>query len=95
MKRTSGILAIIATTALLSAANIIGAEISIDNSSQKDECLLLAMNCAGEVDSINQRIERLNNEIAKGTAVYTVDELKLLRNKLDEAVGLLGGLIKS
>jgi len=50
----------------------------------KDECLLVAWNCAQSVDSIQQRIERLSNEIAKGTAVYTKDELNTLKRKLEE-----------
>jgi len=51
----------------------------------KDECLLVAMNCKDNVDSVQQRIDKLQNEIGKGTAVYTADELRILNRKLDEA----------
>ncbi|QEM69467.1 hypothetical protein FO488_15755 [Geobacter sp. FeAm09] len=51
----------------------------------KDECLLLAVKCGNGFDTLQQRIERLQNEIAKGRAVYTVDELRILRQKLDNA----------
>jgi uncharacterized small protein (DUF1192 family) len=51
----------------------------------KNECLLVAMNCADRVDSIQERIDRLQNEIRRGTAVYTNDELKKLQDKLDDA----------
>ncbi len=51
----------------------------------KDECLLAAMNCGDNVDSIQQRIEKLQKEIGRGTVVYTDDELKILNRKLDEA----------
>jgi peptidoglycan hydrolase CwlO-like protein len=51
----------------------------------KNECLLVAMNCANQVDSIQERIDRLQNEIRRGTDVYTNDELKKLQDKLDDA----------
>ena len=86
MKRILGMLTILATTALLSVATVMGAEATMGVIDQKDQCLLVAANCANSVDSISQRIERLNKEIAKGTDVYTTDELKRLRDKLDDAV---------
>lgn len=51
---------------------------------RKDECLLVSMNCKNSVDTILQRIDKLNKEISKGTAVYTSHELMILRNKLEE-----------
>ncbi len=50
----------------------------------KDECLLVAKNCPNDF-SIQQRIDRLNTEIAKGTSVYTPDELNMLHKELDDA----------
>jgi hypothetical protein len=50
----------------------------------KDECLLLAKNCANETDTIQQRIERLHNEILKGSDVYTPDELNSLNRQLSD-----------
>ncbi|HZV81517.1 MAG TPA: hypothetical protein VFF53_05035, partial [Geobacteraceae bacterium] len=70
MKRIVTVLSIVATSVLLSAASVISAETGMVNEG-KDECLLVAANCADNVDSIQQRIERLNKEIAKGSAVYT------------------------
>lgn len=52
---------------------------------QKDECLLVASTCPDNVSTIQQRINRLQTEIRKGTSVYTVDELmKLNRDLKDE-----------
>ena len=51
----------------------------------KDECLLVSMNCPPEGMSGQQRIDRLNREISKGTDVYTEDELKVLKEKLNDA----------
>jgi hypothetical protein len=49
---------------------------------QKDQCLLVAMNCKGSFDSVQQRIEKLRKEIEKGTAVYSREELDRLSNQL-------------
>jgi len=59
------------------------------------ECEMLLKNCAQETDSLQQKIARLNGEIAKGTAVYTVDELKTLDNKLKEANLILKNLMQN
>ncbi|QEM69468.1 hypothetical protein FO488_15760 [Geobacter sp. FeAm09] len=50
----------------------------------KDECLLVAMNCGKDVDSIQERIDRLNREIGRGTDVYTSEELQKLREQVDD-----------
>jgi TolA-binding protein len=52
---------------------------------QKNECLLIAMNCADQVDTIQQRIERIKGEISRGTGVYTNDELRRLNRQLEDA----------
>jgi len=49
---------------------------------QKDECLLVAKNCATNSDTLMQRIVDLRKEIAKGLSVYTPDELKALKEQL-------------
>jgi len=54
---------------------------------QKNECLLVARNCP--TDSIQERIDRIQTEINKGTAVYTNDELKSLKRELEDAQNLL------
>ena len=50
----------------------------------KDECLLISKNCLNEVDSLQQKIQKLNLAINKGTKVYTADEIKKLEYKLNE-----------
>ncbi len=52
----------------------------------KDECLLVAMNCPKDF-STQERIDRLNAEISKGTSVYTPDELNMLKKELNDAYG--------
>ncbi|GFO62808.1 hypothetical protein M1B72_19575 [Geomonas paludis] len=60
----------------------------------KDECLLISKNCKNEVDSIQQKIAKLQGEINKGGKVYTADELKKLHDKLKEANDILDELNK-
>ena len=55
----------------------------------KNECLLVAMNCGNQVDSIQQRIDRIKGEISRGSDVYTNDELRTLNRELEEAVKIL------
>jgi len=57
---------------------------SNEQQDKKDECLLLAKNCANETDTIQQKIERLHNEILKGSDVYTPDELNTLNRQLSD-----------
>jgi hypothetical protein len=52
-------------------------------SGQKDQCLIVAINCIGGDDTVMKRVERLNNEIGKGGAVYTPEELKSLQDQLN------------
>ena len=91
MKRILSVVTAVAAALLLNAATVlaIGNIEGIDSEPQlttdKDECLLVSKNCPDEVLSVNQRIDRLNAEINKGTAVYTSEELGVLQNKLDAA----------
>jgi len=59
---------------------------------EKNECLLLAQNCGNQVDTIQERIDRIKGEISRGTAVYTNDELRSLDRELEEANKILEGL---
>jgi len=66
---------------------------AVDNMS-KDECLTISKGCKEEVDSIQQKMKKLNTEIKKGTKVYTPEELKALQAKLKEANEMLDTLLK-
>jgi len=50
----------------------------------KDECLIVAKNCVSE--SINSRVDRIQREIARGSTVYSEDELNHLKNELRDAI---------
>jgi hypothetical protein len=51
----------------------------------KDECLLVAINCGKDFLSLEQKIDKLRKEISKGRAVYSDDELIILRERLNNA----------
>ncbi|HEY5975135.1 MAG TPA: hypothetical protein VIU41_10360 [Geobacteraceae bacterium] len=51
-------------------------------SNQKNECLLVAMNCAPESGFVHQRVFDLRSEIAKGLTIYTPEELNMLKEQL-------------
>jgi len=59
---------------------------------ERNECLLASVNCANQVDSIQQRIDRIRGEIARGSDVYSNDELRRLNRQLEEANRALDGL---
>ena len=51
------------------------------------DCLLVAKNCP--IESIQNRIDRIQTEIGRGEAVYSNDELRSLRQELEDAQQLL------
>ena len=92
MRSSAIIFSLLAASVMMSAIPIGAAETMVGQG-QKDECLLVAHNCIGAVDSIQQRIERLGSEIARGSAVYSSEELRSLNNQLDEAHRLFNSLM--
>jgi len=62
---------------------------------QKDQCLLASKGCAGEADTIQKKIKKLQAEVKKGTKVYSADEIKKLNDKLKEAEDLLDNMMKN
>lgn len=53
--------------------------------SGKDLCLLEKPSSCDRVWTITGKINRIENEINKGTSVYTKEELKILHKRLDDA----------
>ena len=52
----------------------------------KVECMLVAQNNCADQGISRSRIDRIRDEINKGSAVYTTEELQILNNELDRAV---------
>lgn len=91
MRHVISKIALIAATLMIMAVPVLADEGAANPAMEpaaqggKNECLLVAMNCANQVDSIQQRIDRIQNEINRGNAVYTNEELNKLQNQLDDA----------
>lgn len=60
---------------------------------EKDLCLLYGTQCKERVDSIQEKIRKLQAEIAKGEKVYSPMEILRLQQKLHEANELLDNLL--
>lgn len=52
----------------------------------KVECLLVAQNSCAREGTPDTRIDKIRNEINKGTAVYSNQELRILNDELDKAI---------
>lgn len=88
MRRIASVITVLAASVFMSAMPAVSADSGGMYGGQKglkDECLLVARNCPNETDTIQQRIERLQLEISKGTEVYTPDELNVLNRQLKDA----------
>jgi len=88
-------LSLLAAALMIMAVPVLADEGSMDKmieqgqQTDKNECLLVAVNCGNQVDSIQQRIDRIRGEIARGSDVYSADELRRLNRQLDEANKIL------
>jgi hypothetical protein len=82
----------IAVFSMAVAAPVFAADMTKE---QKDQCLLASKGCAGEADTIQQKIKKLQAEVKKGKKVYSADEIKKLNAKLKEAEDLLDNLLKN
>jgi len=85
------------TAVLLLAAFITSVSMPVfaeEMKSSKDECLLASKDCKNEVDSIQQKIKKLQTEIKKGKKTYSADEIRKLEAKLKEAEAILDNMLK-
>jgi hypothetical protein len=98
MKRIATIISVVAASMMFSALPVLADEEAVQGNEnqvqqqqggQKDECLVYAINCENNTDTIQQRIDRLNREIQKGTDVYSADELGILNDQLNELIDVL------
>jgi hypothetical protein len=90
MKRITLLMIVVAVFSVWSPA--LGADVPTED--QKNECLLASKGCLNQVDTLQQKIRKLNAEIQKGTRVYTPAELKRLNDKLKEAEYMVDELLQ-
>lgn len=90
MNKIIASMSVAVSSMLISAAMSTAAECPVSSSefdtlvksNMKDQCLIVAKNCGTETSSVQQRVNELRNEIAKGTDVYTPGELRVLNEQL-------------
>lgn len=91
MKKTALLISVVATSLLFSTITIIAAEQcpvsfgeyeKLMKSNIKNQCLIVARNCADDVSTVQQRVDDLRVEIAKGSEVYTPHELMQLKEQM-------------
>jgi hypothetical protein len=91
MKRIITVISALTASMLFSAIVTLGVEKNpvpfgtygnLQSSHIKNECLLVAKNCVTESSTVQQRVDALRNEIAKGYKVYTPTELNMLKEQL-------------
>jgi hypothetical protein len=88
-------LVLLTAALMIMAMPVLAAEGSMDRlpdqgqQVDKNECLLASVNCPNQVDTLQQRIDRIRGEIARGTDLYTNDELRRLNRELEEATKYL------
>jgi hypothetical protein len=90
MKKIAVIISSLAIATMVNAAPFVSETESTiggppNMGAEKDKCLLVALNCPDSFDPLQIRIDKLQAEIDKGNAVYTNEELNVLRNKLNDA----------
>jgi len=88
MKITAMILAVLTVIAPL-AATAAGE----NGSGGKNVCLLYSENCPEQADTILEKLDKLQHEIARGGSVYSQAEIARLERKLEEYQGLLNSLL--
>ena len=75
---------LIVTASVIAVVLIAAQAFAIATAEGKNDCLLYGKNCPNEFDGIEERIAKLNIEIAKGEKVYTPNELKKLQRMLND-----------
>jgi len=88
MRIITMLLAALALTAPF-AANAAGGKVEAG----KNICLLYSENCPEQADTIMEKIDKLQHEIARGGNVYSPAEIARLKSKLEEYQGYLDVLM--
>ncbi|HTP64103.1 MAG TPA: hypothetical protein VMJ66_01840 [Geobacteraceae bacterium] len=79
-------LVIVVLSAFLTAVAL---PVYADNAQEQETCAIAANNCLNKADILQKRINKLNAEIKKGDAKYSPEEMKMLEQKLQDAMDQL------
>lgn len=88
MRNLIALLAAAGMIALAGAASAAGKS----DASEKELCLLYARDCADKLYNLQEKIKKIQGEIARGETVYSTEELKRLKEKLKEAEDMMNKL---
>ena len=82
---------------VLAAVGLFGAmpALAAEHTGMKMETPAGTRECALQAETIQEKIKRLDTEVAKGSKKYNAKELKKLEKKLKEANGILDQLNKN
>lgn len=93
MKRMTQVVSIVALAMALSApAMAAEGAAGVHDANCTKECEMQVRNCRTEVDSLQQRIQRLQAAIKNHAESYSKEELNNMRNQLEETVKTLEDL---
>ena len=79
-------LAIVLLAALLSSAAV---PVFADTAQEKETCAISANTCLNKAEILEKRINRLKEQIKKGEASYSAEDMKMLEQKLQDAMDQL------
>ena len=65
------------------------------DTNEKELCILYARDCASKVYNLQEKIKKIQDELAKGSTVYNSDEIKRLKDKLKESEDMMNHLMPS
>jgi hypothetical protein len=66
-----------------------------NDASEKELCILILRDCADKVYHLQEKIRKIQDELARGATVYNAEEIKKLKDKLKEAEDMTYGLTPS
>ncbi len=78
--------AIVVLAAFLSSTAV---PVFAQSSQEKETCAIAANNCLNKADILQKRIKKLKAEAKKNEGKYSVEEMKQLDQKLQEAIDQL------
>ncbi len=59
------------------------------DSQEKEQCAIAANNCLNKAEILQKRIKKLKAQIKKGDTKYSAEEMKVLEQKLQDAMDQL------
>ncbi len=78
--------AVVVLAAFLASAAV---PVFADTAQEQETCAIAANNCLNKADILQKRIKKLRAEVKKNKDKYSVEEMKMLDQKLQDAIDQL------